>query len=316
MEKCPPQFDISHFAPIWQGMLMNQVAPRRALLLLNPNARTGDAPLGSALSVLAAAGISVEVERYGSAAEVSADIVRRGRNFDLAIVGGGDGTVNAAARGILETGLPMGILPMGTANDLARTLSIPLDLTEAAKVIVAGATRRIDVGDVNGHLFFNVASIGLAAELARRLNPTTKKRWGRLAYAVAALQSLLSARPFSAVIVTKEGETRVRTLQIAVGNGRHYGGGTVIEASAAIDDGHLDLYSLEVSSVWKLALMLRDFRRGSHGLWSEVRTHRCTEFEVRTRKPRPVNTDGDLVAFTPARFTIRPSAVSVFAPAA
>jgi diacylglycerol kinase (ATP) len=289
---------------------------RRALLLLNPNARLGETPLEDAMRVLGEGNIEVAVERYGSAAEVSSDIVRRGRDFDLAIVGGGDGTINAAARGILETGLPMGILPMGTANDLARTLAIPLSLVDAAKVIVQGHTRRIDAGDVNGHLFFNVASIGLAADLARRLTPATKKRWGRLAYAVAAFQSLLSARPFSATIVTKDAETKVKTLQIAVGNGRHYGGGTVIEESAAIDDEHLDLYSLEVSSVWKLALMLRDFRRGSHGLWREVRTHRCVEFEIRTRRPRPVNTDGDLVTFTPARFTIRPSAVAVFAPEA
>ena len=288
--------------------------PRRALLLLNPHARLGDSPLQDAMDIFAAAGIEIAVERYASAAEVSPDIVRRASGFDLAIVGGGDGTVNAAARGILETGLPMGILPMGTANDLARTLSIPLGLADAAKIIVAGHTRRIDVGDVNGHLFFNVASIGLAADLARRLTPTVKKRWGRLAYAIAALQTLLSARPFSATIVTKEGETKVKTLQIAVGNGRHYGGGTVIEASAAIDDGHLDLYSLEVSSVWKLALMLRDFRRGAHGLWQEVRTHRCVEFEVRTRRPRPVNTDGDLVTFTPAYFSIRPAALAVFTP--
>jgi YegS/Rv2252/BmrU family lipid kinase len=266
------------------------------------------------MRVFADAGMEVAVERYGSAAEVSPDIVRRGRGFDLVIVGGGDGTVNAAAHGVLETGLPMGILPMGTANDLARTLSIPLGLADAAKVIVGGHTRRIDVGDVNGHLFFNVASIGLAADLARRLTPTVKKRWGRLAYAIAAIQTLLSARPFSATIITKEGENKVKTLQIAVGNGRHYGGGTVIEASAAIDDRHLDLYSLEVSSVWKLALMLRDFRRGAHGLWQEVRTHRCVEFEVRTRRPRPVNTDGDLVTFTPAYFSIRPAALAVFTP--
>jgi diacylglycerol kinase (ATP) len=289
---------------------------RRALLLLNPHARLGDSPLEDAIRVFADTGIEVAVERYASGAEVSPDIMRRASGFDLVVVGGGDGTVNAAARGILETGLPMGILPMGTANDLARTLSIPLSLAEAAKVIVAGQTRRIDVGDVNGHLFFNVASIGLAADLSRRLTPTVKKRWGRLAYAITAVQTLLSARPFSATIITKEGETKVKTLQIAVGNGRHYGGGTVVEASAAIDDEHLDLYSLEVSSVWKLALMLRDFRRGSHGLWREVRTHRCVEFEVRTRRPRPVNTDGDLVTFTPAYFSIRPSAITVFAPKA
>jgi YegS/Rv2252/BmrU family lipid kinase len=289
---------------------------RRALLLLNPHARLGDSPLEDAIRVFADAGIEVAVERYASGAEVSPDIMRRASGFDLVVVGGGDGTVNAAARGILKTGLPMGILPMGTANDLARTLSIPLSLADAAQVIAAGNTQRIDVGDVNGHLFFNVASIGLAADLSRRLTPTTKKRWGRLAYAIAAVQTLLSARPFSATIVTKEGETKVKTLQIAVGNGRHYGGGTVVEASAAIDDEHLDLYSLEVSSVWKLALMLRDFRRGSHGLWREVRTHRCVEFEVRTRRPRPVNTDGDLVTFTPAYFSIRPSAITVFAPKA
>jgi YegS/Rv2252/BmrU family lipid kinase len=295
-------------------MAISTTSPRKALLLLNPNARLGDSPLEDAVRVFASAGIEVAVERYGSAAEVSPDIVRRASGFDLVVVGGGDGTINSAARGILETGLPMGILPMGTANDLARTLSVPLALADAAKVIVAGHTRRIDVGDVNGHYFFNVASIGLAADLARRLTPSAKKRWGRLAYAIAAIQTLLSARPFSATIVTKESESKVKTLQIAVGNGRHYGGGTVIEASAAIDDEHLDLYSLEVSSVWKLAMMLRDFRRGSHGLWREVRTRRCVEFEVRTRRPRPVNTDGDLVTFTPAYFSIRPSAITVFAP--
>lgn len=287
---------------------------RRALLLLNPHARLGEAPLEGALRVLADADIEVAIERYGSAAEVSPDIIRRAAGVDLVIVGGGDGTMNAAAHGVLETGLPVGILPMGTANDLARTLSIPATLADAARVIAKGHMRKIDIGEVNGHLFFNVASIGLAVDLARRLTPTAKRRWGRLAYALAALQTLLRARPFRATIVTKEGEIRVKTLQIAVGNGRHYGGGSIVEASAAIDDRHLDLYSLELSSVWRLALMLRDFRRGSHGLWREVRTHRCVEFEVRTRRPRPVNTDGDLVTFTPAYFSIRPAALTVFAP--
>lgn len=285
-------------------------------MLLNPHARLAGAPLDGAMNIFERGGIEVTVERFGSAAEVSPDIIRRAPGSDLVIVCGGDGTLNAAARGIMETGLPAGVLPMGTANDLARTLAIPLNLDGAAQVIVDGATRTIDVGDVNGHLFFNVASLGLAADLARRLTPVAKRRWGRLAYAFAALQTLLFARRFSATIVTKQGEVRVKTLQIAVGNGRHYGGGTVIEASAAIDDAHLDLYSLELSNVWKLALMLRDFRRGAHGLWSEVRTHRCTEFEIRTRRPRSINTDGDLVTFTPAYFSIHKAAMTVFAPPA
>jgi diacylglycerol kinase family enzyme len=125
---------------------------------------------------------------------------------------------------------------------------------------------------------------------------------------------LASARPFRAWI-TNQGETvKVRTLQIAVGNGRHYGGGNVVERSARIDDGTLDLYSLEVENVWKLALMLRAFRTGEHGAWQEVRTRRCVEFDVTTRRPRSVNVDGDLLTQTPAHFRIEPKAVRVFVP--
>jgi len=106
----------------------------------------------------------------------------------------------------------------------------------------------------------------------------------------------------------------VRTLQIAVGNGRFYGGGNAVEKDAAIDDQNLDLYSLEFERAWKLALMARSFRYGEHGAWSEVRAIRAEEFEVRTRRPRPVNADGEIVTQTPAHFSIRPRAVRVFAP--
>lgn len=289
-------------------------ARRRALMLVNPRARRGTTALDPVISRLQSGGIDVSVEKFESPDEVSADIARRGGAFDLAIVCGGDGTINSAARGLLLTGLPMGLLPMGTANDLARTLGIPDDLARAADVIIAGHRRRVDLGEVNGHPFFNVASIGLSAELARGLTADAKKRWGKLGYALAALKVLARAKAFRATIVSPTGEARVKTLQIAVGNGRHYGGGTVIAADATIDDGHLDLYSLEQDSVWKLLLLLGHFRRGTHGAWQEVRTDKSVEFDIRTREPMPVNTDGDIVTYTPAHFLIRPLAIEVFAP--
>ncbi len=292
------------------------VARRRALVLVNPKARQGQTPLEPVFNRLHAAGIDVVPETFSTPAEIVGDIARRHGGVDFIVVCGGDGTINAAARGVMEAGLPMGIMPMGTANDLARTLSIPTDLIAAADVIVAGTTRRIDVGEVNGHPFFNVASIGISADLARGLTRETKRRWGRLGYAIAAMRVLANARPFSATIVKRNGRVDVKTFQIAVGNGRHYGGGNVVEETATIDDEHLDLYSLEMANVWKLALMIRSFRTGQHGAWKEVRTERCTEFEIRTRKPRPINTDGELVTFTPARFVVRPGAVEVFAPPA
>lgn len=287
---------------------------RRALLLHNPNSRRGAEVLGSVLEHLGDAGIEIAAESYRDPAEVSPDIVRRRGGMDMVIVCGGDGSINAAARGLLETGLPLGIIPSGTGNDLARSLGIPLDVARAAEVIAAGRTRRIDVGEVNGYPFFNVASLGLSVDLARKLTRETKRRWGRLGYVLAAARVLLSARRVSATIIDRNGTVAVETLQIAVGNGRHYGGGNVVERTAAIDDRHLDLYSLELGSVWKLPLMLRSFRAGTHGTWREVRTIRCTEFVVFTREPEPVNADGELVTTTPAHFTIRPAALSVFAP--
>lgn len=290
------------------------VGRRRALVLLNPNARQGKQNVDPVLDHLEDQGVDIKVETGLGADGVSRCIEERREAFDCVIVGGGDGSINAAARGLMATGLPLGILPMGTANDLARTLGLPVDLSAAADVIVAGRTNAIDLGTVNGHPFFNVASLGLSADLARGLTRETKRRWGRLGYAVAASRVLMQARPFTAWISNKDERVRVKTLQVAVGNGRHYGGGNVVEETAAIDDGMLDLYSLELGNVFKLAMMLRSFRSGAHGAWNEVRTKRCVEFDIETRLPRPVNTDGELVTETPAHFKVHREAVTVYVP--
>ena len=288
--------------------------PRRALLIVNAQSRSGESQLDAAIERLEAHGIEPVHLECGRREDLSPLIVKNADDVDCAIVGGGDGTLNAAAFGVIETGLPLGILSLGTANDLARTLDIPSDLDGAAKVIAEGRTRNIDLGIVNGKPFFNVASIGLSAELAQQLTTEIKRRFGRLGYGLVAMKVLIRARPFRATIVSETETARVRTLQIAVGNGRFYGGGNAVEKDAAIDDQNLDLYSLEFERAWKLALMARSFRYGEHGAWSEVRAIRAEEFEVRTRRPRPVNADGEIVTQTPAHFSIRPRAVRVFAP--
>jgi YegS/Rv2252/BmrU family lipid kinase len=292
------------------------VRPARALVLSNPKARRGDAEIAPVVARLEAGGIAVRRECFSGPDEVEADILRGAGWADCVVVCGGDGTLNAAIPAMLKTGLPLGILPLGTANDLARTLHIPDSLNAAADVILAGHRRVIDIGWVNEHPFFNVASIGLSVDLTRELSSGLKKRWGRLGYALAGWRALRRARRFSAWITEGGETTRVKTVQIAVGNGRHYGGGNVVEETAEIDDGHLDLYSLELSNVWQLALGLRTFRSGTHGAWDEVRTARGTEFEIQTREPREVNADGEIVTETPAVFRIQPKALTVLAPRA
>lgn len=237
--------------------------------------------------------------------------------FDRIVVGGGDGTLNAAIPGLRAAGLPFGILPLGTANDLARSLGIPPDLDAAARVIAEAAPRPVDLGEVNGHCYFNVASIGFSAALAQELTGRAKKRFGRLGYAVAALGLLRRARPFTATLVHDGVTERIRTIQVSVGNGRHYGGGLTVAEEARPDDGWLDVYSLEVTAGWRLVALLPWLRRGTQGNWQEVRAFRTRgPLELRTRRRRPINTDGEITGETPATFRLHPAALRVFAPAA
>ncbi|MBX9740362.1 MAG: lipid kinase [Beijerinckiaceae bacterium] len=287
---------------------------KRVLLLVNSKSRRGEESRAQVVQSLSARGFSIVLPSAQEMEDCSALIRRRAQEVDLILVGGGDGSLNAAAPGLLDVQRPFGILPLGTANDLARTLGIPPTIEQALEVIVGGHTRWIDVGMVNDKPFFNVASLGISAQLAMSLTSQDKKRFGQLGYALAGLRVLLNARPFSALIIGPRTSARVKSYQIAVGNGLYYGGGMAVAEHASIDDHQLHLYSLEIKEVWKLALMARAFRAGRHGAFQEVRVEDGRRFEVRTRKPKPINADGEIITHTPAVFSVRPSALEVFVP--
>jgi YegS/Rv2252/BmrU family lipid kinase len=285
---------------------------RRGLLLVNPKARNGDFSLDAVRDTLRQGGIE-PFEPPGDP-DCTAVIKRHAGQSDLVILGGGDGTLNAAAPALVETGLPLGILPLGTANDLARSLGLPPDPVAAAGLIATEEARPVDLGCVNGHYYFNVASIGFSAELAGDLTAESKKKWGTVGYGIAALRVLRRVRPFT-VYLEHDGQTEtITTIQVSVGNGRHYGGGMTVEETATVDDGKLDFYSLEVKHWWRLLALLPALRRGTQGKAADVRAFHTTEVVVKTKKPRPVNTDGELSTYTPAHFKVCPKAVRIFAP--
>jgi YegS/Rv2252/BmrU family lipid kinase len=243
------------------------------------------------------------------------NIIRSYRDrVDLVIIGGGDGTLNAAIEGLVDTQLPLGILPLGTANDLARTLQIPQSIPQACQVIATGHSQRIDLGKVNHKHFFNVASLGLSVQITRQLDKKAKRTWGVLAYAATAIQVIWKTRPFRAEIRIGEDSIRVKTVQIAVGNGRYYGGGMAVADDAAINDQRLDLYSLEYQHWWQILLLVPALWRGTHANWSGVRSLQGKEFDIYTRKAHPINADGEIVTYTPAKFRLIPKAVAVFVP--
>ena len=250
----------------------------------------------------------------GTRSSVAAAIRKHSDSVDIVIAGGGDGTLNAVLQGLVGSGLPLGILPLGTANDLAKTLGIPADLAKACDVIGRGYTRRIDVGKVNDVYFFNEASIGMSVALCRRLTKESKSTFGVFALLFHALQIVFAMRRFRALITLGSGEVIAhRTAQLTVGNGENFGG-FVTTDEAAIDDRKLDLYSVQLTD-WKeyfdaLSALLR--RRYDDA--RSVFTLHGRRYDVRTARRMRIEADGEIVSSTPAVFEIVPSAVDVLVP--
>lgn len=286
-----------------------------ALLILNANSRNGDqADIRDGISLLAENGIQVIEKKSPSPEQTAKFIQEYSSKIQLVILGGGDGTISAAAGSLYHHQLPFAILPLGTANDLAHSLDIPTDLTDAFQLIVDNHKTRINLGVVNEHYFFNAAHIGLGVKVASELTPEVKKSLGVFSYLKAAFAAFKKNRPFH-VNVTVDGKAHyLRSIQIAVGNGRYYGGGNVIDKDSEIDDGKLCFYSLAPSSFWSLLAYSIFLRFGEHDLVKNTFSASGKRIEITTKKSKDIIADGELISKTPAIFEVIPQALEVVRP--
>ena len=289
--------------------------PKRALLLINRHSRSGTDGAEEAERLLKSHGLALIVEHIENLQMIQEAIGRHAGQVDCVIVGGGDGSLNAAAGQLLAHKLPMGILPLGTANDLARTLDIPSSLQEAAAIIAQGLTRRVDLGCVNGVYFFNVANIGLGVNVKHALSSESKKRWGALSYVMGVISALRRHRPFRAKITCDDKRLVMRAIQIGVGNGRFYGGGMVVAEDASIQDNMFSVYALKPASFWALVAIVPAFKAGRLHSVEPAITLRGRKVRIETHRPMQISTDGEVRTMTPADFSILAAALEVYAPA-
>jgi len=288
--------------------------PSRALFLVNPRARAGAEGPDEIATRLRDLGLHVIAEPAEEPSRIPELIRRHLGEVDRVIVGGGDGTLNASLQVLVQSGLPLGIIPLGTANNLARTLGIPFDSEGACALIAAGHRRRIDLGWVNDRYFCTTASLGLSVQITRELSPEAKRRWGPIAYAMAAMKVIRRSHRFRAEITWEGGTRHTRTVQIVVGNGRYYGAALAVAPDATIHDARLDLYSLEVNHWWELLKLAPSLKWGTHVNRGEVEALRARTIEIRTRRPMPIDLDGEIGAETPAKLKVVPRALEVFVP--
>jgi diacylglycerol kinase (ATP) len=219
---------------------------------------------------------------------------------------GGDGTVQGVVRAIGEDAeCVLGIVPMGTGNDFARALGLPLETEPAVEVIRSGRTRRVDLmsmvrdGD-EAALVVNAVTIGLSGAIHAELDDETKERWGRFAYLRAALRAATDLTPFAAALEvadSADGDLREfwsgELLHISLANGTNAGGGVPIAPGAELDDGLLDVCGVAEGSTWEIgsgmpALLTNGDTAEPWVLASAKRVR------LRMESARPASIDGEL----------------------
>lgn len=284
----------------------------QALLLINPQSRRGGAGVDELVARLELGGLAVIRESPGSPDDIATRLAAHRARIDRVVIAGGDGTINAALPGVLDSGLPLGVLPLGTANDFARSIGLPLNPLAACDAVSDGTVRRIDVGEVNGRYFLNVAHIGLAVEVARRSDADTKQSLGVLAYPYAAWRAFRTRRTFVAHIRGEGQWQRIRAIQVSVGNGRFYGGGMPVAEDAAIDDGRLDLYAIPAERGSALVSMVPALRNGRIHRHDQILSLGGRRFEIRTHRPKTVSVDGEEAFTTPVRFRVHNGVLPVY----
>jgi diacylglycerol kinase family enzyme len=239
--------------------------------------------------------------------------------LDAVVAGGGDGTLSCAAGHLAGTERPLGILPLGTLNHLARDAGIPAKLEEAVAVIAAGHSRAIDVAEVNGRVFINNSSVGLYPDMVR-LREVEQERLGRskrLAMLSASLTALRHFRRHRLWISAEGLEAPVRTPLLFVGNNRYLVNLLALGQRERLDEGLLCLYAIRASS---RARLLWAGIRGIFGRLDQQRdfvTAYVREAEVSyDRDALTVSADGETVRLeTPLTYRIRPKALKLIVPA-
>ena len=283
---------------------------RRALLVVNPASRRGGRDADVALAQFEAAGVecsAIMTRRPGEGAAVASE---HAGGYDAVFTLGGDGTAMEVVGALAGRGTPVGILPGGTGNLIARTLGTPLSVRKAVPALLAGTVIDVDLGRLaDGRRFAFAAGVGIDATMIERTPARLKRRLGVMAYALTASRAVLNRECFD-VRLTVDGVVHEREASaVMVANfGVVMNRLITLGPHIAHDDGHLDACVFTASSTADaLTVMWRlwrgDFRPDPRLLYLPGR-----EIRIETNPPRVAQADGELIGETPLSIVVEPRA--------
>jgi YegS/Rv2252/BmrU family lipid kinase len=233
---------------------------------------------------------------------------------ELPVAMSGDGLLGAIGGAMAGTETPLGIIPGGRGNDLARVLGIPSDPERAVATLFSGHSRRIDVGEANGRRFLGIVSVGFDSECNRRANEVELIR-SNLVYVYSLLRTLVGWKAARFTIRVDDERTRLSGYSVSVANNSTFGGGMRIAPGADLEDGRFDVIAIgEVGKLRFLANLPKVFK-GTHVNGDDVRVFRASHLELSASKDFPVYADGEHLTDLPASLRVLPRALSVLTPA-
>ncbi len=284
-------------------------------LLVNPSSAHGRALklLPRLERELDARRASFRVERTRGLEDGVERALRAAEAGEIPVVVSGDGLLGAVGGALAGSETPLGIVPAGRGNDLARGLGISGEPAEAAATLLAGETRRIDVGEANGRRFLGIVSAGFDSECNRLANETTWLRGG-LGYLYSSVRTLLGWKPARFTIRVGEASERFSGYFVCVANNSFYGGGMKVAPGAELDDGEFDVVAIGEHSRLRFLANLPKVFKGTHVEKDEVRVFRAARLELSASRPFPVYADGEHLTELPATLRVLPRALSVIVP--
>jgi diacylglycerol kinase (ATP) len=293
---------------------------QHVFVVLNPVAGSATSDVRDALCRSCPADkIACEIHETGRD-ERLAEVVREavGRGCDLVVAAGGDGTISAVANGLVGSPVPLGIIPLGTANVLARELGIPVALESACELLASPhATTRIDAMRIGDACYFTQVGVGIDALMIRDTKREHKRRFGRLAYLWTAATRLVGFQPRRFVVVTDGREKRVRASEIVVANCGILGQPPFRWGpDIRLDDGRLDVCVVRARNLVDYLKISWYVITARHKRSPNVRYLSARRnVAIAARRPLPVQGDGEIIGETPVTVDVVPNAVVVIVPA-
>jgi YegS/Rv2252/BmrU family lipid kinase len=232
---------------------------------------------------------------------------------ELPVVVSGDGLIGAVGGAMAGAETPLGIIPSGRGNDLARVLGIPDEPEGAVEVLAAGHSRLIDVGEANGKRFLGIVSVGFDSEANRLANETRLFR-GSLVYAYAALRTLVGWKAARFTVRVDDERIRFTGYSVSVANNKAFGGGMFVAPDAELDDGLFDVVIVGEGGKIRFVGNLPKVFKGTHVELDEVRVFRAPHLELSASRAIPVYADGEHLTDLPAALRVLPRALGVIVP--